>query len=132
MNNDDVAELTLARFEASSIDAERFDHEAHIYVGWLYLEACPVTEAITRFTAALRRLTDRLGVPGKYHDTITWFFMLLIAERRIAGEDWSSFRNNNPDLFDRSDNILSRYYTPATLASDKARESFVLPDALAA
>ena len=27
-------ELTIERFEAAAIDPARFDHEAHVYVGW--------------------------------------------------------------------------------------------------
>ena len=126
-------ELTIDAFEAGSVDAEAFDHEAHIYVGWLYLEAFPLLEAVTRFTNAIRRLTAKLGVPDKYHETITWFFLFLIDERRREQEasDWFAFRRDNADLFATGrDSILSRYYEPATLGIRKARDAFVLPDRL--
>ena len=125
MNRD---ELTIERFEGGDIDAETFDHESHIYVAWLYLERFPLADAISGFTGALRSLTERLGVPGKYHDTITWFYLLLIAERRDPGADWDEFRSRNGDLFDRSENVLGRYYRADTLASERARCRFVLPD----
>ncbi len=132
MSDTNLTDLTIATFESGEINAEAFNHEAHIYVAWLYLEAYPVSEALSRFTAALKRLTLRLGVPEKYHHTITWFFMLLIDERRAPGSAWPAFRRANADLFSRSDTVLARYYRPGTLASDKARTSFLLPDALAA
>ena len=115
------------------MDAEAFNHEAHVYVGWLYLEKYPLAEAIQKFTTALKRLTVKLGVPGKYHDTITWFFMLAIAERRTVCEtgDWLVFCASNDDLCD-SGQLLCRYYSKTVLASDKARKSFVLPDLIAA
>ena len=96
-----------------------------------------MAEAIERFTAALKRLTVKLGVPGKYHNTITWFFMLIIAERRngeagTSGLEWSDFRRNNDDLFRRDENVLHRYYKAETLATDAARRTFVLPDKLVA
>ena len=75
-------EVSIAAMESGDIDAATFDHESHVYLGWLYVREYPLTEAIGRFTGALRRLTEKLGVPGKYHDTISWFYLLLIAERR--------------------------------------------------
>lgn len=127
-------QLTINDFERGRVDADSFDHEAHIYMAWLYLDAYPVTDAIERFTTALKRLTLKLGVPGKYHDTITWFFMLIIAERRTdeASRVWPTFKKDNDDLFRREDNVLNRYYSTETLATDEARRSFVLPDRLAA
>ena len=124
---------TIESFESAAIDAEAFDHEAHIYVGWLYLERYPLAQGIAQFTDALRRLTRKLGVPGKYHETISWFFLLLIEERRSVStrNDWFGFRRANNDLFCRDDNIIERYYSKELIFSDRARQSFVLPDRLA-
>jgi hypothetical protein len=127
-------EVTLESFENGTIDVEAFDHDAHIYVAWLYLECCPVLEAAQRYSDALRRLTTKLGIPGKYHETITWFFMFLIDERRrqLEAGDWYGFRRSNEDLFARGEqSVLHRYYHGETLGSDRARQSFVLPDRLA-
>jgi hypothetical protein len=90
--------------------------------------------ATQRYANALKVLTTKIGIPGKYHETITWFFMLLIDERRrdSASQDWFAFRRCNEDLFARGErSILNRYYWRDTLASDSARRSFVLPDRLA-
>ena len=96
-----VAErLTIERFEAGNVDPATFDHEAHIYVAWQYIGTYPRSDAIARFDAALRRLTEKIGATEKYNAMITWLFMLLIAERSRAGEDWSAFRTRNSDLFD--------------------------------
>ena len=124
-----IPELTLDAFEKGSIDAESFDHESHVYVGWLYLEHCPLPEAIQRYCDALRRLTHRLGAPGKYHETITWFFLVQIdSRRRLSGtRDWPGFRRRNPDLF-RAGPLLARYYSPELLDSEAARQHFMLPD----
>ena len=124
---------TIESLESATIDAEAFDHEAHIYVGWLYLESYPLAEAIEQFTNALRRLTRKLGVPGKYHETISWFYLLLIEERRSVStrNDWFAFRRANNDLFCRDDNIIERYYSKELISSDRAKQSFVLPDRLA-
>ena len=128
-----IPNLTLDSFAAGNIDVDTFDHAAHIYAAWLSLEKWPLPEAIAYFTDALRRLTLQLGIPDKYHETITWFFMLLIHERR--GEkgttDWFSCRHEQADLFAGGDaSILHRYYSSELLNSDRARRSFLLPDRL--
>ncbi len=124
--------LTIEAFEEARIEPGQFDHEAHVYVAWLYIGRYPGPESIVRFDAALRRLTHRLGIPGKYHATITWLFLLLIRERFRDGETWPEFRARNEEIFGDAARTLARYYTPERLNSDEARERFVLPDRLAA
>lgn len=119
-----------AAFESGVIDPERFDHAAHVHVAWCYLQQYPLAEAIARFTSALRALTIRLGAEGKYHETVSWFFMILIAERMAADPagDWETFRQANGDLFDDAGALLERHYSAECLASEGARQRFVLPD----
>jgi len=124
--------LSIEQFEAGQVDAEQFDHEAHVHIAWLYVRTYGLAEALSRFDDALRRLTRKLGVPGKYHATITWLYMVLINERRKTDEPWAVFYQNNPDLIGGSKATLQRYYSEARLFSDAAREHFVLPDKIAA
>ena len=63
--------------------------------------------------------------------TLTWFFLLLIAERVEDDEPWQAFRQRNTDLVNDSKELLSRYYSEGHLFSERAREHFVLPDKLA-
>ena len=125
--------LSIEAFERGSVDFATFDHEAHVYIAWLYLCEYDVATAIARITATLRRVTEELGEPEKYHATITWFYMLDISERqsRQQHRSWCSFRDANCDLF-ADDKPIWRYYTRTTIASDAARRGFVLPDKVAA
>ena len=132
MTSGEIAGVTVAAMEGGTIDADRFDHEAHVYAAWLFVNEYGPGDAADRFARALKRLTTKLGDPGKYHDTITRFYVALIAERqhRRPGADWPSFKAANGDLFGRSGNVLSRYYSRERLASDEARRAFLLPDRL--
>ncbi|MCP4335773.1 MAG: hypothetical protein GY785_24255 [Gammaproteobacteria bacterium] len=123
-------DLTIEQFETGRINPERFDHEAHVYVAWLYVQAYEQAEAIARFDSALKRLTLQLGIPGKYHATITWFFLLLIGDRCRDNEGWQAFCSRNQDLINDSKAILRRYYSNERLFSEAARTHFVLPDKL--
>lgn len=117
-------------FETASLEAGDFDHAAHIYVAWHYVRERGLAEAVARFTRGIRRLTRKLGVSAKYHETITWFYLIKIAERCTAqpGLDWQAFKAANPELFARHPALIERYYSPSLLASETARRMFVLPD----
>ena len=121
---------TVAEFERGELDPEAFVHEAHVYVAWELINECPLAEAIERFAAALRRLTRALGQEAKYHETITWFFMILTAERQAAlgAKNWDIFAGANPDLLTNSQSMLARYYSAERLWSPLARRQFLLPD----
>ncbi len=122
--------VSVERFERGDIEATEFDHEAHVYVAWNYLRRLQLPEAIARYSAGLKALTRRLGVEQKYHETITWFFMIEVAERiaRGADEDWPTFRAGNADLFDDAGGLIARHYSSERLSSPLARHQFVLPD----
>jgi hypothetical protein len=120
-------------FEAGETPPQGFHHHQHVQVAWHYLRQHSLPDALARFSAALRRFAQAQGKPGLYHETITIAYVLLINERLDAAGrdlDWSAFAEANPDLLFWSPSVLDRYYEKATLASDRARRTFVLPDRL--
>lgn len=100
-----------------------------MYVAWLYLQQNGLAEAIPRFTAALRQLTLRAGAEAKYHETISWFFLIVIAERcaAVPNADWHTFRRHNADLL-KDAPFLRRCYLAERLQSQLAKQQFLLPD----
>lgn len=123
---------TIDDFEALAIDAQRFDHQSHVFVAWSYLREYDLLVSIARYRSTLRRLTRKLGVPGKYHETITWFFMVVVAERIDSdpAADWDVFVEQNQDLFASPPGILGKFYSSDRLDSAAARRQFLLPDLL--
>ena len=119
----------VAAFEATTLPAETFTHAAHVRVAWWYLRQGTLPEALLRFSTALRRFADAKGATGKYHETVTVAWMLILAERLDGAYDWPwpRFAEANPDLLGRP-SILTRYYKESTLASDRAKRAFVMPD----
>src|SRR5262249_26851877 len=121
----------IAAFEEGTLPVEGFRHRDHVHLAWLYLRDRPLLAAIDAFSAALRRFTQRHGLERRYHETVTWAYLVLIHERMArggGGRSWGEFAAENADLFDREAPILDRYYTEATLGADLARRVFVLPD----
>ena len=122
-------EQFVAAFESTELPDDQFSHTGHVRVAWWYLLHASLPEAIQRFSQSLRRFAASKGATGKYHETITIAYMLIIAERlHDAGAlSWPEFAAANPDLFNRP-SVLSRYYRDETLASERARQGFVMPD----
>jgi len=121
----------VAAAENCTFPCGGFRHADHVRLAWIYLRERPLLDAIARFASALRRFAAHCGAAGKYHETITWAYMLLIHERMQrddCGDDWERFCLANADLFHRTPSILERYYATQTLESDLARRIFVLPD----
>jgi len=121
----------LTGFEDCTLANEAFHHEEHLRVAFMYLSRYPVLQALERFSSALRRFAEAHGKTMLYNETVTWAYILLIRERmaRMGGPpNWPGFRAENPDLFDRTRDILKKYYQPETLQSELAKRTFLLPD----
>jgi len=116
-------------FEAGTLGDE-FGHEEHVRVVWLHLQGHDPLATLARVREGLRRLAAGHGRPERYHETLTWGWVLLIAQRvrESPGLGWEDFRAAHPDLLDRSSPALSGYYSAELLASPAARSGFVLPD----
>jgi len=120
----------IAEFERG-LAPEGFHHADHVRVAFAYVSELPLLEALARFSAALKRFALAQGKPNLYHETITWIYLFLIAERSdLPGrtQTWEEFAECNADLLKWKDGILEKYYEPTTLWSDRARHRFVLPD----
>ena len=125
-------QLTLEGFLGLDFDAASFGHREHVYAAWLLLSEFGDREGAEQYVQTLRSLTVKLGVPEKYHETITRFYLMLIGERlrQHRGEAWQDFATRHADLFDKA--LLSRYYSSERLQSPEAHRHFLLPDRIAA
>lgn len=68
----------MLEFERAAVDPKTFGHRAHLYVAWCYLRALPLEDALARYVRFLRALVTALGVPHKFHRTVTWGFVVLL------------------------------------------------------
>ena len=123
-----------ARFLDTTLGTDQFHHADHVRMAWLFVTDYGMPEALDRFPAALRRFADAKGATSLYHATITWAFLLLIHERQVRhpAASWPAFAAAHPDLLTWKPSVLDRLYTHETLWSDVARQTFVMPDRLAA
>jgi hypothetical protein len=136
MNGTETAAMSddalIEGFLDASLPPGTLHHEQHVRCAWLFVRRYGMPGALEAFPAALRHFADVKGATTLYHETITWAFLLIIHERqqRMPAPDWHTFAAANPDLLSWKPSILDRLYAPETLASDLARQTFVMPDRL--
>jgi hypothetical protein len=124
-------DMLIEFFEKGQEPPGGFHHRDHVRVAWWYLRQHSWLDALDRFRQALQRFAAAQGSPERYHETVTTAYVLLINERLIGNArdlTWEGFSASNPDLLSWKPSILDRYYRPETLMSDRARQTFVMPD----
>ena len=118
----------LRSVEDGSLPASAFHHREHVYVTWRYLRSLPLEEALAKISRVLRAFATTHGVPGHYHTTMTWAYVLLLDEamRRVPDEPFEA-------LFRRVAGGRARIaalYGVDELESAEARARFLLPRAI--
>lgn len=123
-------EQFLAALEDGSLPPDQFSHRSHLRAAWLYLERHALAEAARRCALTIQRYATGLGVPEKFHLTLSLAFMHIVAEQKQQhpARDWEAFLAACPDLQTNAQAIIGRYYSEAVLDSPQARRSFVPPD----
>ena len=118
----------LRILDATSGDV--LDHRAHLRFAWTVIdESDNVDDAIRVVSLTIRHVADLAGTPAKYHETVTVFWVRLMAH----------LRDSYPDVADVEE-LLERYPAAADpslprrhwsdLDSPRARTTWVEPDLL--
>jgi hypothetical protein len=126
-----TGEELIKQFEDGTTPATTFHHADHVRLAFEYLRRYPALEALEKFSAALQRFAAAQGKAQRYHETITWAYLLLIRERMARADRtqrWEEFAERNADLLIWRGGVLATLYRQETLDSDLARRTFVLPD----
>ena len=107
---------------------DRFDHRQHVRFAWTVLgehetEAAEaiITDEISAFAA--------INAPGLYHETLTRFWIRLVAHTRAHGSDDDDFDGHVqrfPILMDKR--APWKHYSGEVLGSAKARREFLAAD----
>ncbi len=124
---------TLVAFENGTLDPARFNHRTHLSMAWRYLQRDGFPEGALQFRRHLQSYVAKVGAQDKYHETITWAYLVLLNEERClrspAGESFDAMIQRRPDLLDHRNGPIARCYSKAQLESPEARRVFMLPAA---
>lgn len=122
-------EEDVRRFESAAFTAAEMDHARHVVVAVRHLEGSDFDGALEAMRRDLRRFLAAHGAPKAYNETITVFYMRLLA--KFFAETHALSRLDRFNLavsrFGTMAHVLS-FYSRERLFSAAAREAFVEPD----
>jgi hypothetical protein len=121
----------VARFEARSLAPADYHHREHLRIAFVMLRGADLGDAAVRFRRAMQGYAAAIGAAAKYHETLTWAYLVLVHQRmqEAAYAGSLEFLAHHPDLLDHRTGALARHYdVPAITASPLARRVFVLPE----
>jgi len=121
-------EAFVQAFENCHVAGESFRHADHVRLAWIYVTRFGLRMAEERFCQGLQRLAAHLGIPEKFHLTVTLAWLRAVAARVGPGEapSFEEWIARHPRLLDRS--FLQNYYSEPHLTSAVARANWVEPD----
>lgn len=121
----------LRAFEDCTLPPAQFSHRLHLAFGWRYLQRHGFAAGAALFCERLRTYVTAVGAATKYHETITWAYLVLMNEERVLhaqpDECFDSMIARRPDLLDHRHGALPRCYPGEQLESETARRVFTLP-----
>ncbi|XXF77983.1 hypothetical protein P2318_33795 [Myxococcaceae bacterium GXIMD 01537] len=119
----------LAAVEAATHPGEQFGHVAHVRLAWLCLKAHGFEAGLARVRQLIREYATALGAPGKFHETLTrgWALLVWGAMRASPGaRTFHALLEAHPELKDAR--LLLRHYSEPRLQSPEAKSGWVEPD----
>jgi hypothetical protein len=118
-------------FEQCTLPPADFSHRNHLALGWSYLREYGFPEGAVRFRERLKAYVAAGGANAKFHETITWAYLILLNEemtlRSSPGESFDSMIQRRADLLDHRSGALAGCYPREQLDSDPARRVLMLP-----
>lgn len=121
----------VAQFQACTLPPEQFSHRQHLALAWSYLQRDGFPQGAARFRSDLANYVRAVGAAAKYHETMTWAYLVLLNEemtlRSPRNESFDSMIERRPDLLDHRDGALASCYSKEQLEDPDARRVFVLP-----
>lgn len=108
-------------------DGFHFGHSEHLRLAWLQHDRLG-PEGGGEVTAATLKRIDAGHGGGKYHETITrfWLGLAWYARQRFPGRSFEAVLAVHPQFLDGT--MLLRHYSRTLLASGDARRRSVPPD----
>jgi hypothetical protein len=123
----------LQQFEACAFPFDRWHHDAHIKIAYLYLRRHSLEEAISKMRNGIKAYNAankvEEGPDRGYHETMTqaWVRLVHLALCEYGpAETADSFFEQHPELSQKK--VLRLFYTRERFMSPQAKVGFLEPD----
>lgn len=121
----------LRCFMDCTLPNDRFHHRDHLRLVWLLTRRLGAEQAAIETAAGIRRFAAAQGHTQKYHETMTQFWLRLVAHlirQRPEIQDFERFIAAYPQLMDK--HLPLRHWRSDTMFGQTARATWVEPDLL--
>jgi hypothetical protein len=122
----------VAAFLSGRLPPTAFHHRDHLRLAWCLIRRSGLQAATVTISDGIRRFADHHGQSGKYHETLTQFWVRIVSHLIDTRPDVTAFPRfleAYPHLLDTS--LPYRHWTRETMQSQAARAQWVEPDLLA-
>ena len=127
---DNEIQEVVRKFERCEFAAEEFTHTRHLTVACWYLCTMPPDAALSQMRISLQQFIAHHGKQGKYHETITRFWMELLSDFLASQPPLTPLIdkvNKAVKLYGKKD-VLFAYYTRERVLSEAAKGDWIEPD----
>ena len=127
--NDAADDAFVVAFLTGSLPPHQFHHRDHLRLAWVLVRLTGVDEATRRITSGIRYFATLHGQAGKYHETMTQFWVRIVAHAVAARPEittFDAFLAAFPLLLEKD--LPYRHWQRETMASPAARAQWVEPD----
>jgi hypothetical protein len=110
----------------------QFHHQDHLRLAWYITQHHDLASATDLITTGIRSFATHHGQATKYHETMTQFWIRLVAhlvKRRPDISDFATFLATFPQLLLKD--LPYQHWRHETMQSPAARVAWVEPDLLA-
>ena len=125
---DSLEKKFIASFRDGTYPADKFKHEQHLHLCWLYCNLYKAEDVIQRLCADIQAYTHIHGAKEKYNCTLTTFLAVLVLTRCDAQDNFQLWLEKNPDLNYHAIDQIRLFYSSELMQSETAKKKFVWPD----
>ena len=128
-NADNADSAFVEALLAGSLEPQQFHHRDHLRLAWALVRLTDEDEAMRRITSGIRYFAARHGHAEKYHETMTRFWVRIVAHAVAARSDITTFDEflaAFPLLLEKD--LPYRHWRRETMLSPAARAQWVEPD----
>jgi hypothetical protein len=118
-------------FLDGSLPPSQFHHRDHLRLSWCLIRQRGAEPAAGAISTGIQRFATHHGQAAKYHETLTRFWVRLVAHLMAAHPEIASFDDfiaAFPHLLDKD--LPYRHWRRETMGNATARATWVEPDLL--
>ena len=126
---DNADNAFVEAFLTGTLSPQQFHHRDHLRLAWTLVRLTGMDEAMRRITGGIRYFATLHGHAEKYHETMTRFWVRIVAHAVAARSDITTFDEflaAFPLLLEKD--LPYRHWQRETMASPVARAQWVEPD----